>query len=198
MLTAAQMFLLKTRVALPFSSWMWSSAASTSAVLSTGSHQQDGDAPGWELGPCSSSSLGSWRSCLGGDRTSKLRTAKVKAENAAPEVVAPCSWGSQCWLRYSRWRFPLAGFHGGEQTAGLVPVEWMMSPDSVMLAWRTTGAEDTTSHWAAFYRETGLSWSAYRAHFGGWNQSPLPIQAILSFYVSLQWAVLYRFLINNN
>lgn len=47
MLTAAQMFLLKTCAALPFSSWMWSSATSSSAVLSTGSHQQAGDALGW-------------------------------------------------------------------------------------------------------------------------------------------------------
>lgn len=57
MLTIAQMFLLNTCTALPCFSRMWSSAASTNVVFSTGLPpatcvpHQGGDAPGWEDTP---------------------------------------------------------------------------------------------------------------------------------------------------
>lgn len=156
MLTVAQMFLLNTCVALRFFSWMWSSAASATVVFSAGlppaacapQHTagvmlQAGRtllcvAVRWHLIP-------SWI-------LEKLleRRQNLQADRSFPDQhqgkcweCSTWSWRAledlstaQRWLRYSRWRFPLTGFCGGEQTAGVVPVGWIMNPGSVMLAWR--------------------------------------------------------------
>lgn len=206
MLTVAQMFLLNTCVALPFFSWMWSSAASATVVLpqATCAPCHGGDAPAWEDTPLCGSELAphpllgprevTWEEAESPSwQVNILRpTSRWKLRMQHLKLVG--SWGSQhslvlpeifqvkisfdwiswrrtnCWERSELWTLTL----------------WCLLEDSCWNNWIcgqhvTLGCSDP----AAGYRETGHSWSAYKAHFEGWNQmifkAPFPPKPFYDF-----------------
>lgn len=136
MLTAAQMFLLHTCVALLFFSWMWSSAASTSAVPSMGLPPAAWGCPGWELAPHPALDPGevTWEETKSPGQHQGWAGGTVLLRIPAQPSVG--------------WDIPDEDFPWVDFME-VVPVEWMMIPGSVMLSWRTAGAVDTASHWAA-------------------------------------------------
>lgn len=222
MLTVAQMFLLKTCAALPFFSWMWSSAgAPTSSSCTT---------PGWMLQAgrtCSSPLCGCevaphplldpgevtweetepprWEQPRPTSRW-RLRMPQLKlVATMLPRISAQPSadWdipdGDFPWL--VSWR--TTNCWGCSSRVNDEP--WLCDA-CLKTATGTTGSVDTASHWAAqtllcFIEEQDSPELLTKLTLGlepDDLQSPLPTQAILWFYVSLPWGVLYLFFFNIN
>lgn len=228
MLTIAQMFLLNTCTALPCFSRMWSSAASTNVVFSTGLPpatcvpHQGGDAPGWEDTPLRGCEVAPHLLLDPGEVTWE------ETESPSWEQPRPTSrWMLKCntW----RWWPPRSW---GSQHGPVLTERFQMKVSLDWISWERTncqscssgatyeprfcaacsktapgtiGSVDTTSHWAArtllHLREKQDSPEVLTKLWGlepDDLQSPLPTQAILCFYVSFLWGVLYKLFYNNN